>query len=340
MAHSSEGGTAFPTTRASDGPICVGKMEGVLRRKKVKMNAVNYTVAWPLRKARGDQNMHCIDSQIHVWAADRPDRPWPQPGTEGRNATPNRPIPLDYEEVVREMDAAGVQAAVLVPPSWEGEYNDLVLEAARQYPDRFAIMGRIAADDPDGPARIARWTEQPGMRGVRVLFEPGSAWPLAGADHWLWPAAEAAGIGITLATRGYFNLIEEIAQRFPNLRFSIDHLGTDWAKTDEAAYARLPEVLRLALYPNVAVKASMLPATSSEPYPCRNIHRYARQAFDAFGPRRFFWGSNLTRLQCPYRQAVTLFTEEFSWLGPEDLEWVMGRAVCEWIGWAPKLTSA
>ena len=97
----------------------------------------------------------------------------------------------------------------------------------------------------------------------------------------------------------------------------------------------LPEVLKLAAYPNVAVKASMLPALSSEPYPYRNIHGYVRAAYDAFGPRRLFWGANLSRLSCSYRQAVTLFTENLPWLSGHDLEWVMGRALCEWLGWNP-----
>lgn len=284
--------------------------------------------------------MRIVDCQAHIWAAARPDRPWPQAGAGGRNPKPNRPVPLGYEELIREMDGAGVHAAVLVPPSWEGEYNDLVIEAATRYPDRFASMGRLAPEDPDGPARLARWREQPGMLGVRVLFEPGSAWPEAGVNHWLWPAAQEAGVAITLATRGYWDLIEAIVRRFPRLRFAIDHLGTDWAASDAPAFAGLDAVLRLARYPNVAVKASMLPALSSAPWPYRNIEPRVRAAFDAYGPRRFFWGANLTRLECPYRDALTLFTEAYDWLGPDDLEWVMGRAVCEWLGWPRPLTAA
>jgi hypothetical protein len=30
---------------------------------------------------------------------------------------------------------------------------------------------------------------------------------------------------------------------------------------------------------------------------------------------------------------VTLFTEELRWLKGADLDWVMGRAWCDWIGW-------
>ena len=38
-------------------------------------------------------------------------------------------------------------------------------------------------------------------------------------------------------------------------------------------------------------------------------------------------------MPCSYRQCVTMFTEELPWLKGKDLDLVMGRAVCEWIGW-------
>jgi hypothetical protein len=28
-----------------------------------------------------------------------------------------------------------------------------------------------------------------------------------------------------------------------------------------------------------------------------------------------------------------MFTEEIPWLEAEDKEWIMGRGVCEWLGW-------
>jgi hypothetical protein len=28
-----------------------------------------------------------------------------------------------------------------------------------------------------------------------------------------------------------------------------------------------------------------------------------------------------------------MFTEEMPWLKGDDLEWVMGRGICDWIGW-------
>jgi hypothetical protein len=92
------------------------------------------------------------------------------------------------------------------------------------------------------------------------------------------------------------------------------------------AFAGLPTLCELARRPNVAVKSSALPCYSVEAYPFRDVHPHIRRVYDAFGPRRMFWGTDWTRLPCPWRQAVTLFTEELPWLsgdkehGPGALE--------------------
>src|SRR5205823_741481 len=97
----------------------------------------------------------------------------------------------------------------------------------------------------------------------------------------------------------------------------------------------IDNLIALAKHPNVAVKATGAPGYSSEPYPFRPIQPFVRRIFDAFGPDRFFWGSDISRMPCPYRQVVTLFTEELPWLKGRDLELVMGEAVCEWLDWSP-----
>ncbi len=68
------------------------------------------------------------------------------------------------------MKEAGVDRAVIVPPSWEGERNDLALEAARLHPDRFAVMGRLALEKPESRALVDGWKRQPGMLGMRFTF--------------------------------------------------------------------------------------------------------------------------------------------------------------------------
>ncbi len=81
-----------------------------------------------------------VDTQVHIWGANTPERPWPPDGV-GRA---HRPEPVGNDDLLREMDAAGVDRVVIVPPSWEGDRNDLALQAARLHPSRFAVMGRLS----------------------------------------------------------------------------------------------------------------------------------------------------------------------------------------------------
>src|SRR4029450_1234873 len=97
--------------------------------------------------------MLIADSQVHIWGADTPDRPWPP----GRAADAQKPYPVTADLVVAGMREAGVGRAGIVPPSWGGDRNDLALEAARLHPDRFAVMGRLALDRPESRARVADW---------------------------------------------------------------------------------------------------------------------------------------------------------------------------------------
>jgi hypothetical protein len=72
---------------------------------------------------------------------------------------------------------------------------------------------------------------------------------------------------------------------------------------------------------------------STETFPFRDPHPHVRTLVDAFGRRRTFWGTDLTRMPCTYYECITVFTEHLPWLVGEDLEWVMGRGVREWVGW-------
>jgi L-fuconolactonase len=234
------------------------------------------------------------------------------------------------------MDEAGVDRAIVIPPSWEGDRNDLVLEAARLHPDRFAAMGRLAISRPESRALVPEWKRQPGMLGIRLTFhhEDERRWLFDGTADWIWPAAERARVPIMLYVPGSVSAVEKIAGRHPGLRLVIDHLALGVHARGNLAFVELADVCRLARCPNVAVKASALPCHSTQPYPFRDLHPHIRRVYDAFGPKRMFWGTDWTRLPCPWREAVTLFTEELPWLTAEDKEWIMGRGVCEWLGWA------
>ena len=49
--------------------------------------------------------------------------------------------------------------------------------------------------------------------------------------------------------------------------------------------------------------------------------------------RIVFRDTDITRMPISYRQCVTMFTEEMSWLKGGDLDLVMGGAIVKWLGW-------
>ena len=269
--------------------------------------------------------MLIVDAQIHLWNAGNPTNP------------NHRQVPAYLkEDALREMAAGGVDAAILTPHTpWDPNANELCIEAARQHPDRFAILGNFPLDKAESRALVDTWKQRPGMVGCRFTFPPPqqSAWPTDGTIDWLWPAAERAGLPVALLAGGFLPKLAQVAQEHPRLKLILDHLGRQTGTQDDAAWGNLGDMLALAKHPNVAIKATGAPSYSSESYPFRNIQPYLRQIYDAFGPERMFWGTDITRMPCSYRQCVSMFTEELPWLSGRDQELVMGRALCAWIDW-------
>jgi predicted TIM-barrel fold metal-dependent hydrolase len=114
---------------------------------------------------------------------------------------------------------------------------------------------------------------------------------------------------------------------------TVDHMGLNVRWKGKPLGPGVDVLLKFARLKNVAVKASCLPCYVDEPYPFPTLHPQIRRVVDAFGPERVFWGTDLSQLPCPYRQAVTLFTEELDFLSASDKEWIMGRALSNWLKW-------
>jgi len=274
--------------------------------------------------------MLIVDSQVHIWAANTPERPW------ASNAKPHRPVPFGHEDLLREMAAAGVDRAVIVPPSLDRSRNDLAVDAARAHPQRFAVMGKFDTAAPQAHGALASLREKSGMLGLRFNFKKNMD-RLSDPQHlgWVWQEAEAAGVPVYIGVdHDAVHFVDAIAVRHPHLKLIFDHMALAGGIKDDEAFQGLDKLLAVAKRPNLAVKVSALPCYSTAAYPFRNLHDYVRRIYDAFGPQRMFWGSDLTRVKnASYRQCVTLFTGEMPWLSTGDLEWIMGRALCKWLDW-------
>ncbi len=268
--------------------------------------------------------MLIVDAQIHLWSQNLPSNPAHRQITS-----------YSAEECLMEMDNGGVNAALIHPPGWDPNSLVVAESAVIHYPNRFAILGNFPPDKPESRDLIAGWKTRPGMLGLRWAFTTPhmQTWMTDGTMDWIWPACEKAGIPVALMASNYLPQLKIIAERHPGLKLIIDHFGRARGGQDDAAFANIAEVTALAKFPNVALKATGGAGKSSQPYPFTNIHKHLERMYDAFGPHRYFWGTDITRMPYPWKQNVTMFTEELPWLKGNDLDLVMGRGVCEWLGW-------
>lgn len=267
--------------------------------------------------------MLIVDSQVHIWED-------AQLGIHHRQTST-----YSVDDLLKEMDSAGVSAAIVCPPASQFRGNYLAVKAHRAHPSRIGVMGWFPLDEPQARNRVAEWMSKPGMLGLRwALNRPEQkTWLTDGTMAWLWPLAERQGVPLAFIVNDNMKVIGEVARCYPKLKLMIDHIGRHSFTNDTEAFETLDDMLALAVHPNVAVKLSGAPSNSSDCYPWQNIHGYLKQIVEAFGPDRCFWGSDITRLQCTLAEAVTMFTEEMSWLKGNDLELVMGKGICNWLNW-------
>jgi predicted TIM-barrel fold metal-dependent hydrolase len=267
--------------------------------------------------------MEIIDAQVHLW--------------QGDGAPPHhRQAPYLVEDALADMDEAGVHRVVNCPAIWDVGANEYAVEAAVRHPDRFASLGWFDLAGPPDASKVDALLAQPGMLGLRFMLiqsELIAALTTGGLD-WVWSAADEREAPVALMVLPeHLPMLGEVATRFPRARFVVDHLAVlPFLRLPQAA-DHLDALLGLASHPNVAVKATGVPSMATDAYPFTSTHEVLHRTFDAFGPERMFWGTDITRMTCTWRQCVTAFTEELPWLTGTDLELVMGRAVGSWLRW-------
>lgn len=266
--------------------------------------------------------MQIVDAQIHAWL-------------QGESTGHHRRTPISAEVLKAEMEQAGVDRVVLVPPLWDPQGNAYSLSLAHAEPDRFAVMGLLEGEPETAGSRLREWREQPGMRGLRLLFNTKEriAPLLEGRFDALWPIVEEQRLVTALLVPGALDEVSAIAGRHPELPIIVDHLGVPRGASGPNAFEHLPQLLALARFPNVSVKAVGVGDYALDPFPFRSLDQTLRKIVDAFGPERVIWGSDLSRLHHTYRQCVTHFSENLSWLAAEDVERIMGGNLMRLLEW-------
>ena len=186
--------------------------------------------------------MQIVDAQIHLWATGLPS-----------NKAHIQETSFTAKQAITLMDEAGVHAAIIHPPSWDPKSHELALAAVNDYPNRLAIMGTLPLNRAISEKEIPSWKNNV-VLGLRytLLEEPHRSWIADGSLDWLWKIAEEEKIPISMLVTDSLVELQNIAERHPELRLTIDHLGGRGGNTtlkDNDAMEHIPNLLKLAKFP-------------------------------------------------------------------------------------------
>ena len=90
--------------------------------------------------------------------------------------------------------------------------------------------------------------------------------------------------------------------------------------------------MSLARHPNVVVKCTGTPALSHEPFPFLDLWPHIRRIVDEFGIERLMWGSDITRRNHPYEEAIG-YVRDTSLLSPSERTAILGGSLRRLFSW-------
>ena len=273
-----------------------------------------------------------IDSQVHAYERNRPERPW--------SGSLTGPDEVTGDDMAAAMDAVGVDGALLVSPFSMYRYDaSYALEVYAKHPGRF---GLIRPFDPESEAtgdEMADWTGRPGVVGARIML----TYQEFEADHpglgRILTAGARAGVPVNVMCAGRLPLLRDLARRHPDTQIVVDHVGLAQPFEPPAPpdpFADLPNVLSLAECDNVAIKISGACTLSHEPFPYPDIWEPLGRIFDAFGFERCMWGTDWTRAVklLTYEQGVEAFRVAGR-LSDSERAALMGGTLTKIYNWSP-----
>lgn len=233
--------------------------------------------------------MRVIDTQVH---AAHLSEPW----TYGEQGA----LQAATEALLAAMDAVGVDHAIIAP-----RFDVAVGEYAVTRSPRLARVVMVDSAAPDLEEQVARAKATPGVVALRQVVGDytgtrGTEDLRAGKFMALFAAAERHALPIFLLAPGYPADLSETARTYPDLIMIVDHFGLRQyppLTMDPDPWEKLPGLLGLAQFPNVAVKFCGAQLLSKESYPRVDVWPKLRQVIDAFGVDRLMWASDFTRLR-------------------------------------------
>jgi len=235
-----------------------------------------------------------IDIHPHVISPDTERYPLSPLG--GKQSTWSQSHPLSHEDLLAQMDAAGISKAAVVQASTAyGHNNTYLAEAVAAHPDRFTGVFSVDVLADDAIEKIKFWQAR-NLTGLR-LFTTGSTmptqqpWLADPKSHAAWQYASDAGLPICVQMRPEgIPLLTRLVDQFPDARVILDHLARP-ALADGMPYAEAAGLFALADRPNIFLKLTLRNFEAAKEGRS-TLPEFLDHLIARFGASRIAWGSN------------------------------------------------
>ena len=268
-----------------------------------------------------------IDIHPHIISADTARYPVAPLGGKRSDWSSHRPV--DFEHLVADMDAAGVDKAAIVHSSTTYGYDASYLaDAIADHHDRFTGVFSVDVLAADAPDKIRYWLGR-GLSGLRLFaagstVNAGQGWIADPKTYPSWALCAELDIPVAISMRqdGLPHLIE-VMKRFPTVRIVLDHL-LHAPMNDGPPYSAAAPMFHMAAYPNVYMKltSAIIRHTTEAP---ATPETYFSKLLTAFGSKRIAWGSNYPAVDGGLPQLVADAKATLSILAAEDQENIFWR---------------
>jgi predicted TIM-barrel fold metal-dependent hydrolase len=263
-----------------------------------------------------------VDAHNHVWSIAPEKYPWQPIG----GYLPSSEASVDG--LMEVMDAVGVDRAVLVQPTPYGWSNEYLLDAVRSCPERFKAVCLVDPCSQESPAKLRQLVCEQGVKGVRFNWnlDISYAWSADALHAQIWSVAQELDIPVCLQL-GWSQLSQaaDMANRFPQVRIVVDHLGRPQPGSREDAPG-FQQFLALAEHSNCYAKLSGLYYFSQQKAPFSDTWTLLRAAVRTFGAQRCLWGSDFPFVleKWSYQDWLATLRGELEF-SPAELDFILGQ---------------
>jgi len=284
-----------------------------------------------------------IDAHIHLWnplhgrdtGVDRQALTWGR-ARQGERVYYAAPPSFEdsqstYERALAHMDWLGIDRAVVLQETIDGNQDAYLAQVRQACPTRFSCTALFDGgyyDDPLG--RFAQAVDVQRLQGFLVKTPEPYARIAVPELTPLWEACAERGLPIVLKN-GELGDVRRLASRLPALKIVLSHFAGCFGSQEE--YRERLEIAASA--ENVYLDSGAL--TYRQRYPFAEAKERLRQALEVVGAERISWGSDYPRpplvADSSYKQQLEFITMECDFLSDAQRSQILGGTASRVYCW-------